>query len=106
MPSGDLTWRVSGDKEYATGRGWIRVRPKGMHSGRPVFCPVCSHFMVSHYDSSAYDEFKCCEACSTRWARRRREEWTDGWRPTIEELGQELIRRNALYLDLVRGHDE
>ncbi len=75
--------------------GFFVIIPSEMSKGTPIFCPVCSFIMSSHYDEKTYEEYSCCDACSSEWARRNKSKWLDGWRPTEEEIKSVINRRKA-----------
>ena len=81
-------------KEYLGNRriadhpdGFKIILPKGKKSdSRPLFCPVCESLFTSYYDDEAWKKFQCCDACATRWAYPDPGRWSDGWRPSIDDL--------------------
>jgi hypothetical protein len=54
----------------------------------PLFCPVCQQAMSSPLDPGQFLLHKCCDDCAVNFAEIRREEWKDGWRPSVEDARQ------------------
>ena len=70
--------------------GFKVIKPKMMESdnNRPLFCPICEAIFLSHYDDEAWDKFKCCDACASRWAYPDLARWNAGWRPSEDDLNK------------------
>ena len=62
----------------------------------PISCPVCEFLMRGASDSESYFKFKCCFDCNMMWAQSRRREWNSGWRPTDDEIKQEISKRKKI----------
>jgi hypothetical protein len=62
----------------------------------PISCPVCSFLMRGSSDSESYFKFKCCFDCDMKWAQSRKKDWEDGWRPTDDEIKQEISQRKKI----------
>jgi hypothetical protein len=77
------------------------ITPKEFNSNVPISCPVCSTLMRSKDDENAWEEFNCCHRCSLAWAASRRQSWKDGWRPTIEQIDDELKQRPPMSIKFV-----
>ena len=62
----------------------------------PLFCPICDLVMNRPGDITSFENFSCCSECSMIWAESRREEWSNGWRPSKEDVEKEVqIRKRA-----------
>ena len=59
----------------------------------PLLCPVCGVSMLAADDTHVYLKYSCCSLCALRWVDVRRDEWCSGWRPSQEDVAQELARR-------------
>lgn len=76
--------------------GLIIVKDPG-DEVQPLNCPVCSFFMLTVYDESAWKESGCCQECSIMWAEGpNRERWQNGWRPEPDVLQKEIEKRSKL----------
>lgn len=73
--------------------GFYVIVPKTLKESTPIFCPVCSFIMNSTYDEESYRDFKCCDDCSSEWARRNKESWQSGWRPSQDDIKTVVDRR-------------
>jgi hypothetical protein len=51
----------------------------------PLFCPVCRRAMSSPHDPDQFRLHGCCDECAVNFAEVRRKDWTDGWRPSVDE---------------------
>ena len=61
----------------------------------PLLCPVCEFPMLSVHDNRSYRVSECCEACSLKWVDLNKEDWANGWRPSENQIKQEVARRRA-----------
>jgi len=66
----------------------------------PLACPVCDRLMRSSDDVAAYRISMCCDACSEAWARPRRKEWQDGWRPPQEDVDAHVALRPMIFVKI------
>jgi hypothetical protein len=71
------------------------IVPTGNQSHVPLDCPVCKIIMRDADDSRLFREFQCCSWCASRWAESHRDEWTEGWRPSQEDVDLEIARRQS-----------
>jgi len=62
----------------------------------PIVCPECSFLMKTSDDAESYQEFNCCFDCKMKWAERRRKDWMLGWRPTKNEINDEIRKRKKI----------
>lgn len=56
----------------------------------PLFCPVCKMVMSSNDDYIYYKKYTACSACSITYAESNRQKWKDGWRPTKQEIKNDI----------------
>jgi hypothetical protein len=96
----DLVW-----KDYINGRliatdptGFFVIKPNDSQEGVPLACPICDRLNRSRLDEYSWLEFKCCNACAQRWAHARREKWHAGWRPSQNDVDDELLTRPSLFV--------
>jgi len=66
--------------------GFYVIRPTDREVSKPIFCPLCNYIMVGEFDKDSYKKFECCDSCATIWAYPNKEKWSQGWRPTTEEV--------------------
>lgn len=66
--------------------GFYVIKPKDFKKSRPIFCPLCDVIMVTKMDEESYSKFECCDSCATYWAYPNKAKWSEGWRPTAEEV--------------------
>lgn len=64
----------------------------------PLACPICSRLLRSVDDAEAIDELDCCFACAMRWAHPDRKRWASGWRPSQEQIKEDLSCRPGIQL--------
>ena len=70
------------------------IRPRDMSGHIPIFCPVCDFAMSTTGDMHMYKKFTCCEWCANNWAYPLASAWSTGWRPTADDIGDVLKKRN------------
>ena len=64
--------------------------------GIPLFCPICNFAVRTYEDRSCYESKQCCSKCAMVFADSRLDEWKDGWRPTTEQIQEEVNRRLSI----------
>lgn len=74
--------------------GFTVIKPSIDAETVPLFCPVCEMTMTTADDSQSYRKYECCRPCACRWAEWKTE-WSDGWRPSSQEIQEDLARRHA-----------
>ena len=52
----------------------------------PLFCPMCDLMMGTDSDTEFFIEYGVCKECSIRFAEPRKNEWSNGWRPSEKEI--------------------
>jgi len=62
----------------------------------PLSCPVCDLAMRDSEDARSFTDNDCCSWCEMKWVEPNREAWAGGWRPTQEQVGEEVQRRQSL----------
>jgi hypothetical protein len=58
------------------------------HCGSPVFSRSADEIEVHLGTLDDPDQFRlhgCCDECAVNFAEVRRKDWTDGWRPSVDE---------------------
>lgn len=63
-------------------------------SGMPLFCDVCELRFINKEDEKSYKKFKCCSSCADMWAYSHRLEWEKGWRPSKEQVEENVKKRS------------
>jgi hypothetical protein len=81
--------------------GFVIITPVDYVPNIPLSCPVCQTLMRSKDDESAWESFSCCHKCSLAWAASQKEKWKNGWRPTIEQIDDELKMRTPLSINFM-----
>lgn len=66
--------------------GFVVIVPVGTQPPVPLGCPTCNFLMRTRDDEAAYHEFGCCDRCGRLWAQPRRQQWKEGWRPSVEQV--------------------
>ncbi len=56
-------------------------------------CPVCKTYSFSIKDDLYMNRFKCCYNCYVDFAKSRPKKWSDGWRPSDEDVKKFLLLR-------------
>jgi len=73
----------------------------------PVECPVCRLLMSTQPDIDAYKNHQCCYMCERRWVfGGKMEEWNSGWRPTHQEVLDEIDKRNSGMSNIFIGNGD
>lgn len=70
---------------------WIdRAKDRELTSRTPSWCPICELVMKSGSggDDKTYFKWGCCRYCYVEFVEHREERWTDGWRPTPEQVAK------------------
>jgi hypothetical protein len=94
----DLSW-----KSYHNGRliaehpdGFFVIIPADRTDTVPIFCSICEFALMSIYDEETYRKLECCDKCAAKWAYPKMSEWKSGWRPSAEDIQQEIKARTTL----------
>ena len=56
-------------------------------------CPVCKTYSFSIKDDLYMNRFECCYDCYLDFAKSHPRKWSDGWRPSDEEIKKYLLLR-------------
>lgn len=90
-----MDWSKYGQDKLIMSVGSINIiKPNDYSISDPIFCPNCKYAMRLTEDSQTFKEFSCCGMCATIWARKFNDKWSAGWRPTQDEVSEEMkIRR-------------
>ena len=56
----------------------------------PLFCPLCKMVMSSNDDYIYYKKYTACSHCSIKYAEGNKQKWFSGWRPTKEEIKNDI----------------
>jgi len=73
--------------------GYWLVKPAEATDRIPLECPVCRYLLRDQRDTNSYRIHECCNECAMIWAEPNRREWSKGWRPSLEDIELELIKR-------------
>ena len=63
-----------------------------------LFCPLCDFVMIPEKDLDYLKKYNACFSCSTKWAEPNLEKWKRGWRPTSEQIKDELLKRKTEFI--------
>lgn len=66
--------------------GFAIIIPSTETTTIPAVCENCEYFLRTSLDEEAYNELKCCDFCARNWAKARKQEWLNGWRPPKEDV--------------------
>ena len=95
---------TKGDKVYREHvSGFTVITPKKLLKPIPVCCPVCKFVMNHALDDDTFGKFKCCHDCRVRYADTKAQAWSDGWRPSREDLKKSNNMRNSVPISLRMG---
>jgi hypothetical protein len=75
------------------------VKPAEDSEVVPLFCPLCEVAFYSPEDETSYLKFACCQSCYNDTVGPRINDWTDGWRPTPEEMKEKVASRPPLSIE-------
>ncbi len=88
------------DRIYRDDKTVIIIAPKEFEEPIPLFCPVCEFCIKSPEDILYYKKFCCCTLCAFKWAEINSEKWLSGWRPSQEEIKEEIEKRKKIPIQL------
>jgi hypothetical protein len=57
----------------------------------PAWCPICDLVMR---ETKVYFKWRCCNLCYIEFIEHREQRWTDGWRPSADEIASFLKTMN------------
>ena len=75
--------------------GFPVIKSKDQFDVVPIGCIICESLYRTADDEVAHLKFGCCDACANTWAYVN-PEWIKGWRPSKQQVIDELARRIAL----------
>lgn len=76
----------------------ISIRKNKNHKKQRLFCEICKAVLKNALDFDSSDSFGCCEMCRLKWVEPRVKEYMSGWRPSREDINEEIGKRNSLPL--------
>ena len=62
----------------------------------PLKCPVCLMLLSVSEDSEYFRALSCCYKCGLKWADSNKEKWETGWRPSLDEISEEVKFRQTI----------
>ena len=65
----------------------------------PFWCPLCNCAMGSVRDVESFRSVGTCGNCERDFADSNREAWLGGWRPTSDEVSENLRKRSQFVMD-------
>jgi len=81
--------------------GFYIVVPKDMNRPPvPLACPICKLVMRDSDDARSFSDNECCSWCEMKWLEPNRPAWRSGWRPSQEQVDEEVQRRQSLPIRL------
>jgi hypothetical protein len=84
------------DRIYRDDKSVTIIAPKEYEKPVPLFCPVCEFCIKTPEDIVHYKKYFCCTLCAFKWATINSENWLAGWRPTNEEILEEIEKRKKI----------
>lgn len=96
-----MTW-----KEYFNERliceidGLYVIKPKECQESTPMVCELCKFLYRTKDDETAHEKFQCCFKCAMRWAHPNVQAWSNGWRPSQDEIGNDVKQRPMLSITI------
>lgn len=84
------------NRKYLKKDGYTIVVPNDYagNAGMPMFCDVCELRFINKEDEKSYKKFKCCSSCADMWAFSHAAEWKNGWRPSKEQIEENVRKRS------------
>lgn len=76
--------------------GFVVIVPLETALTIPLKCPVCSMLLSVSEDSEYFRAKSCCYKCGLKWADSNKEKWASGWRPSPEDVREEVKIRQAM----------
>jgi len=69
------------------------IKPDTESDAVPFSCSVCEFPMRTADDNHSFKAYGCCHLCTLRWAESRKADWIAGWRPSEEQVTDEIATR-------------
>jgi len=103
MNETDLKWKPVGHGKLMAQHkaGFSIVVASDDPGALPLACPLCSLLMKGHEDVMAYRRSSVCAACMCVWYDIYKPKWETGWRPSLDDVEQELKKRLSMPAYLV-----
>jgi len=76
--------------------GFVVIVPVEREEPIPLWCPVCMLLMRSSDDAQYFRTKKCCSRCGMKWADPNMNRWKTGWRPSHDEIDEEVKLRQSV----------
>jgi len=90
----NIRWKkLDGYREIASVSSITVIRPIGDNDKLDLSCHVCHTMLRGIEDSEELLRLGACRQCTDRWAYINYDKWIAGWRPSIEQVGEELKER-------------
>lgn len=75
------------------------IVPNDYTQSIPIACPVCTTLYRTIDDEDSHNKFQCCEACASRWAYVNQKDWLNGWRPSQDQIIEDIKNRTKLLIE-------
>jgi hypothetical protein len=79
---------------------FVVIKPDYEINVVPLECEICSTLLTTVEDEQAYIDFHCCNACALRWAHARKAQWNAGWRPTRDQILEDVSQRTPMIVSI------
>mgnify|MGYP007071561723 FL=1 len=76
--------------------GYYVILPQKSTPPVPVNCNVCDLLLRDNDDVEFHRTKNCCRSCALKWADQNLERWYSGWRPTQQEIKEEVQKRQKI----------
>ena len=84
------------DRLFIKRDGYYVIKPKFVSEQIPLACEICGFLFRTNDDETSYGEFGCCSKCALRWAHPDRDRWKTGWRPSQEQIVDDVSTRSKM----------
>lgn len=83
--------------------GFVVIKPLETSEPIPFECPVCHMLMHSSDDTEYFRQKSCCSKCGMKWADPNLPKWREGWRPSVDEVNDDVALRQQVPVVLNLG---
>jgi len=90
----DYQWEVlDSSRKICYINDFIVIKPKLHEKILPIYCMLCYTMVRGIEDVTEMKKFNTCRACADKWVYINYESWSTGWRPSNNDINDELKNR-------------
>jgi hypothetical protein len=65
-----------------------------------LWCEICDFLVEASNDIQTVKKFGCCEECWLSFGQMRKQDWQNGWRPSLKKLQRYKEKRRILNINV------